>query len=82
MVANDITATDSGFASDNNRVYLVEDQATPIQIYNLGTGLYETPIPSPFTTSTVFSGAAWIPAPGTLALLGLVGAVAARRRRT
>ncbi len=55
-----------------------------IYAYNLGTGLYEFTIPSPFATGETFSGATWapglIPEPASMALAGLGGLALLRRR--
>lgn len=71
-----------GLAIGNGIAYLVEDEAgDTIHRYDLGAGMYLSSLTSPMTSSEVFSGAAWVPAPGALALLGLGGLAAVRRRR-
>ena len=72
-----------GLAIGEGVAYLVEDEAgDTIHPFDLNAGVYLTDITSPMTTSAVFSGAAYVvPAPAGLALLGLGGLVATRRRR-
>lgn len=75
-----------GLAAWNNRLFLVHDQAGDfyeLDATNPGAGY--TTFPGPWSTSEIFSGATvapWlIPTPGSLALLGLGGLAAVRRRR-
>lgn len=70
-----------GLAVGDGKVYLVEDEAQPIQVYDLGVTAYGTPIATPFTTSTTFSGAGWVPEPASLGLLTAGILLVARRRR-
>lgn len=71
-----------GLAVGNGIAYLVEDEAgETIHPFDLANGVYLDSLMSPMTSSEVFSGAAWVPAPTTMALLGLGGLVATRRRR-
>lgn len=48
-----------GLAYGNGRLYLVTDQPGSIYVYNVGTASYEAPLTNPWTTSEVFSGAAF-----------------------
>lgn len=74
-----------GTAVGDNKVYFVTDQPGDIYVYDLIAGEFVSPLTNPHTSSEIFSGGAWapglIPTPGTLALLGLGGLTAARRRR-
>ncbi len=72
-----------GLAIGGGVAYLVEDEAgDTIHPFDLNAGVYLADITSPMTTSAVFSGAAYVvPAPAGLALLGLGGLAATRRRR-
>ncbi len=48
-----------GAAVGNGRMYLVYDRGTrPIQVFNLATGLYEAPIPSPLNSQSTLMNAA------------------------
>lgn len=50
-----------GLAIGNNgRAYLIPDEPGNIYVFDLAGGVYETPIPNPWTTSEVFSAGAWI----------------------
>lgn len=75
-----------GLAAYNNRIFLIHDESGDfyeLDATNPGAGY--TTFPSPWTSAEVFSAgtvAPWlVPSPGGLALLGLGGLVAARRRR-
>lgn len=71
-----------GLAAGNGKLYLVEDQNEPIHVFDIASGTYDAPIPTPFVNSDIFSGAAFIvPEPGSLAPLMVIGAVLLRRRR-
>lgn len=74
-----------GLAIGGGIAYLVEDEpGASIHRYDLIGGQYLSPLDSPFESSELFSAgayASWIPAPSALALLGLAGLNAARRRR-
>ncbi|GIK19299.1 MAG: PEP-CTERM sorting domain-containing protein [Leptolyngbya sp. PLA2] len=74
-----------GLAVHNGIAYYVTDGPNTTQpnfyIFDANTGVQLGTLPSPFTGSGTFSAAAFVPAPGTLALLGLGGVAAARRRR-
>lgn len=52
-----------GLAIGNGRAYLVTDQPGDIYVYDLAAGEYVDPIPNPWTTAELFSGAAWIEVP-------------------
>lgn len=82
---NPSTDTDiDGLGVGGGKTYLVNDtSAQPIQVLDLSNNTYGTTISSPFTaTNGIFSAGTYIiPAPGALALLGLGGLAAARRRR-
>lgn len=71
-----------GLAAGNGKLYLVEDQNEPIHVFDIASGTYDAPIPTPFANSDIFSGAAFIvPEPGSLSLLVLCGVVLLCRRR-
>ncbi len=71
-----------GLAVGNGVAYLVEDEAgNTIHPYDLGSGTYLPSLLSPMTSSEIFSGAAWVPAPTSITLLGLGSLAATRRRR-
>ena len=74
-----------GLATGGGKAYFVNDEPGVFYVYNLLTNMFEDPIDNPWTTSEVFSGAAWapglIPAPSALALLVAAGIVGRRRRR-
>lgn len=71
-----------GLAIGNGVAYLVEDEPGPsIHPFDLATGEYLDPIESPMHTTEVLAGAAWVPAPGALAVLALGGVALAHRRR-
>jgi hypothetical protein len=68
-----------GLAVGDGIAYLVEDEAgDTIHRYDLANGVYLSSLTSPMTSSEVFSGAAWIPEPASLLLLGAI--VLLRRR--
>jgi hypothetical protein len=70
-----------GLAIGNGIAYLVEDESgNTIHPYDLVNGMYLADIPNPMISSEVFSGAAFVPEPASLLLLGF-GALALRRRR-
>ena len=70
-----------GLAVGDGVAYLVEDEAgDTIHPFDLASGLYLPDIANPMTSSEIFSGAAWVPEPASVALLGL-GALALIRRR-
>jgi len=48
-----------GLAYGNGKLYLVTDQPGDIYVYDIASGLYETPLVNPWTTSETFSGAAF-----------------------
>lgn len=52
-----------GLAIGDGRAYLVPDEPGFIYVYDFATMTYTTPITNPWTTSEVFSGAAWIQMP-------------------
>lgn len=79
-----------GLAAGNGVAYLIDDDnSSP----NSGPGLFYsyslnqgpngayTSFAAPWTSSEVFSGGAYIPTPGALALLAVGGLMSARRRR-
>lgn len=74
-----------GLAVGGGKAYLVEDDATAtgsIHIYDFATNSYSS-VATPWATSEVFSGAAYVevvPEPTTITLLGL-GALALLRKR-
>lgn len=60
----DVNETDiDGLAIGNGRAYLIPDDNSPnlIYVYNIGTGMYETPLPAPWSASDTFSGGAYVP---------------------
>ncbi len=73
-----------GLAVHNGLAYYVSDGPNTAQasfyVFDVSTGLMIGTLASPFTGSGTFSAAAFVPAPGALALLG-VGAIGAMRRR-
>ncbi len=69
-----------GLAVGNNIAYLVEDESgDTIHPYDLVNGIYLPDLPNPMTSSEVFSGAAFVPEPATLLLLGWGGLMLRRR---
>lgn len=48
-----------GLAYGNGKLYLVIDQPGNIYVYDIASGLYETPLVNPWTSSETFSGAAF-----------------------
>jgi hypothetical protein len=48
-----------GLAYGNGKLYLVIDEPGDIFVYDILSGLYETPLTNPWTTSEVFSGGAF-----------------------
>lgn len=82
------TETDiDGLAIGGGRAYFVSDGPNTTQanfyVFDLASGTQVGTLPSPFTGSGTFSGAAWaapVPEPATMAALG-IGALALLRRR-
>lgn len=71
-----------GLAIGNGIAFLVEDEAgDTIHPFDINGGFYLADITSPMQTSEVFSGAAWVPEPSSLLLLGLSTLIVATRRR-
>lgn len=77
-------------AIGNNTAYLVDDDGSSpgggpglFYSYDLsqGAGGSFTSFAAPWSTSEVFAGAAMVPAPGAIALLGVAGLVSRRRRK-
>lgn len=74
-------------AVNNGRAYYVTDGPNTTQpnfyVFDVATGAQLGTLPSPFTGSGTFSAATWavIPEPASLALVGLSGLAALRRRR-
>ena len=68
-----------GLAVGGGKAYFVSDGPNTAQasfyVYNLGTGLFEAPLPSPFTGAGTFSAAAYapglVPEPASMLALGL-----------
>lgn len=50
-----------GIAVGGGKAYLVTDESGDIPVYDIASGLFETPLTSPFTGADVFSGAAFGP---------------------
>ena len=72
-----------GLAAGAGIAYLVPDEPGEIGRYDIINGVALSPIPNPFGSSEIFSAGAyapWIPAPGSLGLLGMTALVARRRR--
>ncbi len=70
-----------GLAIGNGVAYLVTDEPGLIYTYDIATGTYGETLTNPMQTTEVISGATFVPAPGSLALLGLGAMVGMRRRR-
>lgn len=51
-----------GLAIGGGRAYLITDDPTPpwFEVWDFGTASWTTPVSSPFTTTEVFAGGAWI----------------------
>lgn len=48
-----------GLAWGGGKLYLVTDEPGSTYVYDIATAMYETPIPNPWTTAEVFSGAGY-----------------------
>lgn len=48
-----------GLAYGNGKLFLVIDEPGDIFVYDIASGLYETPLTNPWTTSEIFSGGAF-----------------------
>jgi hypothetical protein len=48
-----------GLAYGNGKLYLVIDQPGDIYVYDIASGLYETPLTNPWTSSEIFCGGAF-----------------------
>ncbi len=48
-----------GIAVGDGKAFLVTDEGGDIPVYDIATGVYETPLTSPFTAADVFSGGAY-----------------------
>lgn len=48
-----------GLAFGDDRLYLVTDEPGDLYVYNVGTALFEDPLTNPWTSSEIFSGAAF-----------------------
>jgi len=48
-----------GLAYGDGRLYLVTDEPGDIYVYNVDSGVFETPLTNPWTSSEIFSGAAF-----------------------
>jgi hypothetical protein len=59
----------------------VASQSMSFYVWDVNTGMLTGTLPSPFTGAGAQSGAAILPAPGTLGLVGLLGATGVRRKR-
>ncbi len=74
-----------GLAVYNGTAYYVTDGPFGSQpnfyVFDIASGSQIGTLPSPFTGSGTFSAAAFVPAPGALAILGLAGLARNRRRR-
>ena len=79
-----------GIAVGDGKAFLVTDESGSIPVYDIATGVFETPLTSPFTSADVFSGAAYagavfqppqpvpaVPAVNGFGLVLLIGLVAA-----
>ena len=51
-----------GATVGDNKLYIVQDDVGgPIEVYNIGTGMWETPLPSNCTNPAIITGACWAP---------------------
>jgi hypothetical protein len=48
-----------GLSVGNDKAYFIEDQVSDIDVYDLATNTFGTPLPNPMTGSAVFSAGAW-----------------------
>ena len=54
------TDIDGLAVSDDGYAYFVIDEPGSIYVWDFGAGAFATPLTSPFTTSEIFSGGAWL----------------------
>lgn len=64
-----------GLAIGGGRAYLVIDEPGSIYVWDFGTAAYVAPLTAPWTTSEVFSAAAWIPQAPVAPAISLVKTV-------
>lgn len=63
------TDLDALAISGDGRAFLVPDEPGLIYVYDLVGGTYLTPFANPWTSSEIFSGAAWVQAPSAAATI-------------
>ncbi len=70
-----------GLAIGDGIAYLVTDEPGEIYRYDIASGTYLESLTNPMPSIEVISGAAFVPAPGGLVVIGLGAMVGLRRRR-